>query len=176
MRISCPSCKWTVFEKTDHCPNCGGQLPDLPESVSLPEKTPKNGTPKVARACELMRGLPKIHVAPEISEKRLATVRGHFGIPENEDVLLVCDTTFFGSNREGFALTSWGIRWKNDSSVPSRIQALSWEDVRKHPFCIDGSAFRIGNDAVINVPGLLVKTWRERFLSMLAQIGATPRT
>lgn len=120
-----------------------------------------------------MHGLPKVYVF-DIPEKRLQTVRKHFTIPANETIFLISDHTFFGSNKEGFACTSWGIRWKNMNEVPSPRIAISWEEVRKTPFYVKDYTLQFGNDAILNIPGLRVPKWRECFLAMLMQMGAIP--
>ncbi len=175
MRITCPACQWTVFEIMELCPNCGASLP-APEgtaSVQQPSRS-MDAARRILRACEGMRGMPKIHIAPDISEKRMRNAREHFGIPAEEEVFLLYDDTFFGSNKLGLAITSWGIRWKNIEQVPTRRQSLSWEELTRTPFKIDGHGLYFQKDVVVNMSGLGVALWRERFLEMLIQLGFVP--
>lgn len=53
-----------------------------------------------------------------------------------------------------------------------RSAFTSWEEVRKTPFYVKDYTLQFGNDAILSISGLLLKQWRERFLTMLYANGA----
>jgi hypothetical protein len=59
--------------------------------------------------------------------KKLGIIAGILKLPENEEVIIFFDDTTFGSGKGGLALTSWGVRYK-DNLLRSDWN-LAWEEL-----------------------------------------------
>jgi|GEM_PF-2538944 len=71
----------------------------------------------------------ELGMGDEIPAKKLRNAREHIPIPESERVLALMDSTVFGSNKEGMAVCTTGIYWKNDWAVKSAEGYLSWAEL-----------------------------------------------
>jgi len=76
----------------------------------------------------------------EIPPKKLRNAREHFPIPESERVLALLDaTTLTRSNKEGMAVCTTGIYWKNDWAVKSAERYLAWQSLLGATIDVDPS-------------------------------------
>ena len=70
----------------------------------------------------------------DIPPKKLEKARKALNVTDEEEVLILFDDTAFGSAKDGMAVTTWGLRYKE-----SEKWAVSWEDLYAHPLNIDTS-------------------------------------
>jgi hypothetical protein len=107
-----------------------------------------------------------IPVGPLISPKKLSNAKKEFPLPMTAVAVGLVDCTAFGSNKNGLALCTDGIYWKNDWTTKSLKSSLSWSELLAREI---GSASRdvlFGPDAVVNMatasikPGTLVAVLR----------------
>lgn len=84
-----------------------------------------------ARILEICRdnALADVLVGDEIPAKKVRNAREHFPIPPEERVMALFDGTVFRSNKEGMAVCTTGIYWKNDWAVKSAEGYLSWQSL-----------------------------------------------
>ena len=92
---------------------------------------------------------------PFTEGKKHDRARKHFKIPDKENVYMICDATFFGSCKQGFALCSSGLyfceSWKSITGF------ISWEDFpytimwykQKQGFHIDSYYFSAGSEEML---------------------------
>ncbi len=98
-----------------------------------------------------------IPLGGSIKPKKLANARNEFPLPAGVIVVGLVDLTAFGSNKNGLAICTDGIYWKNDWTTKTMKTALSWVDLVGREI---GSASRellFGPDAVVGMSATDVK-------------------
>jgi len=70
------------------------------------------------------------YVGSDIPGKTLANAVKSMNITEDERILAFIDGTVFGSGKNGMAIGSRGIYWKNASHTPTARNYLSWDMFR----------------------------------------------
>ena len=94
-----------------------------------------------------------LYCRPNIPEKKLVNAKLAMGVLPGETVFALMDTTFFGSAKNGAVLTDWGIRWMNDWSTESKLNAMSWDALKESKPIIDGFNLKLADGAVIDTAG-----------------------
>lgn len=98
-----------------------------------------------------------IPLGGSIKPKKLTNARNEFPLPAGVIVVGLVDLTAFGSNKNGLAICTDGIYWKNDWTTKTMKTALSWVDLAGREI---GSASRellFGPDAVVGMSATDVK-------------------
>jgi hypothetical protein len=62
----------------------------------------------------------------DIPPKKMSNITKALNIPVEEEILLLLDTTFFGSAKEGLVVSPWGIRYRPTIEKPWQ---LSWDEI-----------------------------------------------
>jgi hypothetical protein len=75
---------------------------------------------RMARACAaLFQPTNRVYLAPDIPAEKLAAAERRFlFLLPDEELLLLCDESLFGTCSEGFALTTRRVYWRNDGKRP----------------------------------------------------------
>lgn len=96
------------------------------------------------------------YVGELIPDHKLEHFRREVGslvLPPGESVIALLDCTLFGSNKEGIAISTNGVYWNNDSSMP-RKGFLSWDEIARGPIQRHGHTdVRIGTGKTISLAG-----------------------
>jgi hypothetical protein len=72
---------------------------------------------------------PDFFVTSDLTEKQLANIRRTFSIPSAEQLIAILDGSMFKTGRQGIAICTDGIRWKN-WSVDTTKSYLTWNELR----------------------------------------------
>ncbi|HEX8832095.1 MAG TPA: hypothetical protein VF705_13055, partial [Longimicrobium sp.] len=83
-------------------------------------------------------------VGGEIPEKKLRNAREHFPIPATEQVIALYDDTVFGSNKDGLAVCTTGIYWKNDWTIKTARTYLSWPQMASATVAVEEKYTAVG--------------------------------
>lgn len=73
----------------------------------------------------------KFYLEEKIPQKKLIGARTFLTAEQDDGVFALMDTTLFGSAKNGFVATHWGIVWKNSSDSLSPRSAISWREFAK---------------------------------------------
>lgn len=90
-------------------------------------------------------------VEDAIPQGRLQNAREHWTQPPEGHVIAFMDATFFGSGKEGLAVTDAGIVWHSDPGSAPRC-AYDWSELAGMPIRVCGALLQIGN-GVVNTAG-----------------------
>ena len=89
----------------------------------------------------------EILVAPEIPEKKLVNGVQRFGVPEEEVVLALIDTTVFGSAKDGLIFGAHGVYFRN---IGGEIHNVSYEDFPACSFAVEGADIQMTDGVAFN--------------------------
>lgn len=161
-------CKYCGTEFTEHksnCPNCGAPIKVADKKVSK-ENAPKS----IREICIKYEGVKSLHLDEMIDKNRMETVREHFNIPANENVIIVYDDTIFGNNKVGFAICVSGLFWKNDWSVDTKRNFLNWADFAERKIVLDIYQIKLERGDAIGTAGVGDDEARKQIVLMLREI------
>ena len=160
----CKYCGTEFLEHSPNCPNCGAPI-KVSDKVSK-----KEDTKSIREVCAKYDGTRSLYVNEIIEPKRMATVHDEFNIPANETIIMVYDDTVFGSNKVGFAICAGGLYWKNDWSVDTNRNFLTWADFAEREIKLDGYHIQLGRGDVIGAAGVGDDKARERIVKLFGEI------
>lgn len=164
------TCKYCGTEFTEHkpnCPNCGAPI------KVADKKVPKENTPKSIREiCIKYEEVRNLYLNETIDTKRLKTVKESFNISDNEDILMVYDDTIFGNNKVGFAICAGGLYWKNDWTIESKRNFLTWDEFAKRKISLNKLQINLERGDNIGTAGVGDDEARKQMVKMLNEIKA----
>jgi len=73
----------------------------------------------------------KCYFSDTIPAEKLKNAIKYFKIPNNENVIFLCDNTVFGSAKVGFAICEQGIYWGVDWATDTKRTTLTWQEFSK---------------------------------------------
>lgn len=165
----CEYCGSQFLEHKANCPNCGAQIQinQNPANAGVPSAASEKA---IREICEKFEGDDDLYYADSINAKRLRAARTHFKIPANEKIWLVYDDTVFGSNKQGFAVCQSGLYWKNDWSVTTKRNFLSWQDFTARPISLENLEINLGRGDRIGVAGAVSDEIRANIYALLLEL------
>lgn len=164
--FTCKYCNTEFLQHQPNCSNCGAP-------IKVSETKLKKGEPRSIReVCIKYEETHNLHLDETIDSKRMATVREQFDIPQNETIIMVYDDTIFGNNKLGFAICAGGLYWKNDWSVETKRNFLTWEAFAERKIKLSTYQIELGRGDAIGVAGVGDNEAREQIVKMLKEIKA----
>lgn len=153
------------------CPNCGGRLeinlnreksfcPYCDSEFSVYRKLNEK-LEKVKKLCYSYKNIDSsVTASPYIKETKVwQKAQKNLGIPIEEEVYLIFDTTVFGTCKKGFAICSSGLYLRGEAS--GRSQHFTWEYYKtadiygKDALVIGNASFITSDELVAQMLGLL---------------------
>lgn len=162
------TCKYCGTEFTEHkpnCPNCGA-----PIRVADKKVTKEDAPQAIREICIKYEEVRNLYLDEAIDAKRLKTVRENFGIPANENIIMVYDDTLFGNNKVGFAICAGGLYWKNDWTIESKRNFLAWDEFVKRKITLDNLQISLERGDNIGAAGVGDDEARKQMVKMLNEI------
>jgi hypothetical protein len=100
-----------------------------------------------------------LFVNPSIPQKKADNAFACYGMPASVEVFAIVDSTVFGSAKNGLAFTSEGLFWKNDWTITSAKNQMSWEEFKNNAQERDTKGFDLllGNGCVFGMAGSSMK-------------------
>lgn len=147
--IVCEYCKTKNPLSNSHCLSCNGILRD--NSNHLNKKGDGNFSDRVLKLCEPYEGSEWYNTVETVDPKKLARAAESFGIPAGEQILVLYDDTLFGTNKNGFAIGTQGIYWRNSWDTPTKRTRLTWENVVEREIKLEESAVDFGRGDQISI-------------------------
>ncbi|MHC6202122.1 zinc ribbon domain-containing protein [Breznakiellaceae bacterium SP9] len=151
---ACSGCGAKLVPNTKFCPECGTkageaantdakqqppEVPAIPAAASpVKESEEKQKVESLTRTIDTIlinRTFTSIYWGENIPAKKLANLNKELSIPADEKVLLLYDDTLLGSAKEGAALTSWGIRFKESGTE----WKCSWKTIHNYTVSPDNA-------------------------------------
>lgn len=158
------------------CPNCGGSLelsnnkkkcicPYCNSEFVVYQKMNEQ-LETVKNFCLNYENIDSCIIAAEnIKETKIYDkARKHFGIPEEDDVFLICDLTFWETCRRGFAICTSGFYCRGKGVKKSK--SFSWEEFKtlsiyaKNALIVEDVCFITRDNLTANLEKLLKKIQR----------------
>ncbi|MFN8435565.1 MAG: hypothetical protein U0V18_16185 [Anaerolineales bacterium] len=161
--FTCKYCGTEFLEHTPNCPNCGAP-------IKISESKVKNEPQSIRKVCIKYEATKNLYLNETIDKKRIATVREQFNIAANEEVIMVYDDTILGNNKVGFAICTGGLYWKNDWSVDTKRNFLTWEAFAERELSLEGYHIKLERGDVIGMAGIGDEEARKQTLNMLREI------
>ena len=161
--FTCKYCGTEFLEHTPNCPNCGAP-------IKISESKVKNEPQSIRKVCIKYEATKNLYLNETIDKKRIATVREQFNIAANEEVIMVYDDTILGNNKVGFAICTGGLYWKNDWSVDTKRNFLTWEAFAERELSLEGYHIKLERGDVIGMAGIGNEEARKQTLNMLREI------
>ena len=157
----CEECETTWEYANIRCPDCRSRLVDPSEWVNRwCEKAPTVAT--------------KLFVGNDISERQETNVRKYYSIG-NDRLLLLVDTTIFGSGKAGFAFGSRGIYWSDGRTKPLVENSLSWPEFAKRDLQLVDKQLVLGRGDIIDLVAVIGQSEREKIFHFLKKVHRTAR-
>ena len=153
------------------CESCGPPLPhSVPENASQQPAEEHNLAESLLAICRLYEDVAQFYSEGAIPEKKLVNARQSLEIPEGERVLMLCDSTVFGSSKTGFAICEGGIYWNNDWATPTKRKRLNWVEFAERQARIDKFAIDLERGDKIDLAALGGNKERQQALRLLQEI------
>ncbi len=98
---------------------------------------------------------PSLYIRANLPLAKLENARKSFPIDETDEVLVLIDSTLFGSCSEGMAIGLNGVYWKNPSDNKEGDRFLAWDKLfmSKNNIVVEKHTLHIGQAAKISVLG-----------------------
>ena len=162
--FTCKYCGTEFLEHQPNCPNCGAPIKVSEGNAS------KNEPKSIREICVKYEATKNLHIDEVIDKKRMATAREKFNIAADETIIMLYDDTIFGSNKVGFAVCAGGLYWKNDWSVETKRNFLTWEAFAERNIDLDGFHIQLGRGDAIGMAGVGDEEARKQCVKMLNEI------
>lgn len=162
------TCKYCGTEFTEHkpnCPNCGA-----PIKVADKKVTKENAPKSIREICIKYEEVRNLYLDEVIDAKRMKTVKENFNIPAHEDVFMVYDDTLFGNAKVGFAICAGGLFWKNDWTIESKRNFLTWDEFAKRKITLNNLQINLERGDNIGTAGVGDDEARKQMAKMLNEI------
>lgn len=100
-----------------------------------------------------------LYVTPDIPRKKADNAYASYGMPSSVNVFAIVDSTVFGSAKNGLAITSQGLFWKNDWTTTSAKNHMPWEEFKSttQVRAVKGSELHLGNGCAFGMSGSSMK-------------------
>jgi hypothetical protein len=167
--ITCKYCgaSYETFHST--CPSCGAPL--QMEKGAVPGKTEaQNIADKIREICDDHMN-SDFKGGGSIPKKRMEVLRKSFQIfPEGKQIFLYCDTTPFGTGKEGFLICEDGVYWQHSWTTPTSRNFINWETLKKREIMQKKYDLDLGKGDVIEMAGLGNNASRESVAKLFKAI------
>ena len=147
--IVCEYCETKNPLSNSHCLSCNAVLRGGPSPQS--KAGLDSFSTAVMKLCEPYEASEWCNIQETAAPKKLARATETFGIPADEQILVLYDDTLFGSNKNGFAICREGLYWRNSWDTPTKRTSLSWEKFVERPIKLEGSSVDFGRGDQISV-------------------------
>ncbi|MBL8092109.1 MAG: hypothetical protein JNJ43_17360 [Anaerolineales bacterium] len=94
----------------------------------------------------------------------------NFNIPAHEKIIMVYDDTIFGNNKVGFAICGSGLYWKNDWTIESKRNFLTWDEFAKRKIVLNKLQINLERGDNIGTAGVGDDEARKQMVKMLNEI------
>lgn len=112
-----------------------------------------------------------------IPTRKLSNARQYFPVPDTERVIALIDTTIFGSNKLGLAICESGLYWRNDWTVKTNRNFLSWSEFAVSSIASErkpSSTIQLAEGSILNLSGSSFK--KDEAAGLLRQMQTLSRT
>jgi len=171
--FTCAYCGTQFIEHKPNCSNCGA-------AIKIDSTQPgKNADLEsiyttLYSICDGSQDNASLYFDDSITPALMKSAMSHLNMPASEKIIMLYDDTIFNStNKVGFAICEKGIYWKNDWSVDTKRNYLSWGDFAKREVALDGLHINLGKGDRIGMAGCGSDTVRDNIIKMLKQIQAS---
>lgn len=168
--FTCAYCGTQFMAHAPNCPNCGAAV-KIDSGKAERNSDWEASCSAIYKICAEFQEDDPLHFDDAIKPARMQSAVSSFNIPANEKVILLYDDTIFNSsNKVGFAVCARGIYWKNDWSVETKRNYLSWEEFAKRIIKLQGLYLDLGKGDRIGMAGCGSDETRNRITRMLKEI------
>ncbi|MBA7540275.1 hypothetical protein ES705_32570 [subsurface metagenome] len=126
---------------------------------------------KILEICKKYKHISSIYLYGNIPEKKIVNAIKEYEIPDGEPVLLLVDSTIFGSAKVGFALCENGVYWNTSWLVDTTLNYISWEDFSGKEIYLDESEIDFGSGIKIELTAV-ENSEKEQIVELLNDIQA----
>ena len=147
--IVCEYCRAKNLLTHSHCQSCNAILPET--TIDQPKARRKDFPAKVMKLCERYEETDWCFTSETAETKKLVRATKTFGIPADEDILMLYDDTLFGSNKNGFAVCLEGIYWRNAWDTPTKRTSLTWEKFAEREIKLGENSIDFGRGDRISI-------------------------
>ncbi len=154
--IVCEYCGSMHLTYQPYCTRCGAPInPAFASSTGSTAALDVSLVDSVLQLCRQYDAISCCYTEGIIPEKKLRNARQAFGIPPAEQVLMLCDNTVFGSNKDGLAICAGGLYWKNDWATETKRTFLPWGDFAQRDIKRKQYHLSLGQGDRINTAAML---------------------
>ena len=118
------------------------------------------------------------HLYGTVPDKKRACALRYYGVPADEPILALIDTSVFGKAKTGVAFTPTGLFWKNDWTNESERNHVTWDQLSQAETPITTTMFELilGTGQAVNLSGAHIKKKDLEYLlnALIAQHRKTP--
>lgn len=145
----CEYCETENQIDRSHCKSCGAVLKE--ETPPDKQRNPKTVYEKLLAICKKYEENYWCNTMETVSRKKLRRALRVFGIPEEEQVIMLYDDTLFGSNKLGFAVCETGLYWRNAWDTPTKRTKLTWEQYVQRDVALEEYSIELGQGDRLSV-------------------------
>jgi hypothetical protein len=145
----CEYCETENQIGRSHCKSCGAVL--RKETSLDKQENPRAVYEKLFAICEKYEANDWCNTIETVSPKKLRQAMKAFGIPKEEQVIMLYDDTLFGSNKLGFAVCETGLYWKNAWDTPTKRTKLTWKQYIEREITLEEHSIELGRGDKISV-------------------------